>query len=164
MRLTNTIRDAYIRAVMQNVPSVDYQSQASKLVLDDIMAQLPPKVREIAMDKDQRRHLRFNYITTPGFKSSTGVLGSDDLRVTQACATKVRELAALNDQQDGVRNKLKTRLRQVAYSVSTSKALAEMLPEFARYLPADAPAAARSLPTVVNVVQDFVAAGWKAPS
>ena len=47
-----------------------------------------------------------------------------------------------------------------ALGASTRKGLADALPEFEKYLPADEPAAVRSLPVVANVVADFVKAGW----
>ena len=45
MRLTNTIRDAFILAVMQNVPREDYDAQVTKLVQDDI------RVRELIVER-----------------------------------------------------------------------------------------------------------------
>ena len=43
-----------------------------------------------------------------------------------------------------------------------SEALAEALPQFAKYLPAEPVkgAAPRSVPVVIDVVEDFVKAGW----
>jgi hypothetical protein len=51
-------------------------------------------------------------------------------------------------------------LKSVAYACTTRKQLEEALPEFSNYLPEEEAKAARDLPVVVNVVADFVKAGW----
>lgn len=164
MRLTNTIRDAFIRAVMQNVPSVDYDAQVTKLVQADIRAQLPAKVREIADDPELRHYLnRETIFTTSGFNNVT-VYSNGSARLTDAAKAEINALTLKHRAQSSTRDSLKSRLHACAYGVSTRKALAEMLPEFERYLPADEPAAMRSLPVVANVINEFKAAGWKEPS
>jgi len=164
MRLTNTIRDAFISAVMQNVPSTDYKAEVGRLIRADVLAQLPPKVRAVAEDKDIRHHLNTCYIRTPGSFGNVAVRASDDTTVTQATQAILNLLWEKERAQREQRKKLEERLRACAYGVSTRKALAEMLPEFERFLPEDTPAANRSLPVVTGVVQEFVAAGFKVPA
>lgn len=72
----------------------------------------------------------------------------------------VESLALQAKQQTDQRNELEHRLKQVATGLTTSKQLAEALPEFAKYLPVDAPTALRSLPTITGTVDLFKAAGW----
>ncbi len=163
MRLTNTLRDAFIRAVMQNVPRVDYDAQVTKLVQADIRAQLPAKVREIADDPDLRHYLNCETIYTTSAFSNVTVYGNGSARLTDAAKAEMNALTLKYRAQSSTRDSLKSRLRACAYGVSTRKALAEMLPEFERYLPADEPAAMRSLPVVANVINEFKAAGWRAP-
>lgn len=163
MRLTNTIRDAFILAVMQNVPREDYDAQATKLVQDDIRAQLPAKIREIADDPTLRRYLKLETIYTGGF-NNVAVYSNGSAKLSDAAKEELNALTLKARAQTNTRDGLKSRLRSCAYGVSTRKALAEMLPEFERYLPPDEPADLRSLPVVANVVNEFKAAGWKAPS
>lgn len=164
MRLTNTIRDAFIRAVMQNVPSIDYDAQVTKLVQDDIRMQLPAKIREIADDADLRHYLNRETIYTASGLSNVTVYCNGTAKLSDAAKAEMAALTLKLRAQSSTRDNLKSRLRACAYGVSTRKALAEMLPEFERYLPAGEPAAMRSLPVVANVVNEFKAAGWKEPS
>lgn len=158
MKLTNTIRDAFIRAAMSDVPNVDYSEKTIKVVLDDAVSQLPPKIKALYKDKDLNHFVRCKsgyygiaYVQVPccgEFK-----LGND-------AAVKVAELKAAHDAQDARNTALRFKLKAVAYSVSTRKALVTALPEFEKYLPADEAAACRTVPAIANVVSDFVAAGW----
>lgn len=161
MRLTNTIRDAFIKAVMQNVPSIDHQAEVDRLVRADVTAQLPAKVRAVAEDKDIRHHLNQCFIRMPGAFSSIVVLAANTTCITPATRSALNALWEKERAQREQRKKLEDRLRQCAYAVSTRKALVEMLPEFERFLPEDTPAANRSLPVVTGVVQEFIAAGFK---
>jgi hypothetical protein len=74
----------------------------------------------------------------------------------------VDELKIKRSLQEKARADLRSKLKSVAYSVSTRKALVAALPEFEKYLPADEAKAVRTLPVVQNVVADFVKAGWPA--
>ena len=51
MKLTKHIREAFVRAAMQDVPKlVDFEAQAHKLCIEDSIMQLPPKLQAIARD------------------------------------------------------------------------------------------------------------------
>lgn len=47
MRLTKFDREAFVRAVIQDVPQIDYVAQAQKLLTDAAVASMPPKVRPL---------------------------------------------------------------------------------------------------------------------
>ena len=44
MRLTNTLREAFIRAVMDDVPSIDYAEQEQKVATAWAVSIMPPYV------------------------------------------------------------------------------------------------------------------------
>ncbi len=162
MKLTNTIRDAFVRAVMNDVPSIDYEEQIRGIVEKDAVAQLPPKVRAIYLDKALR-----GYVATAwwGRRYGNGCSanipsGAPDFKLSDAAQKRVDALSAEAETQNTRARDLNTRLRAVAYSVGTRKSLATALPEFEKYLPADEEAALRTVPVIANVVTDFVKAGW----
>lgn len=161
MRLTNQIRDAFISGVMRDVPSVDYSEQIRKLLCEDIEAQLPPAVLAIYKDK-----ALCGYVNKSWSSFDTGVSvtypWSDNITpsITAPTREKVAELGRLSKLQSAARNDLQRKLKNVAYSVTTRKALVQALPEFEKYLPEDEAKAVRTLPVVQNVVADFVKAGW----
>lgn len=42
MRLTKYIREAFVNAAMQDVPQVQYDEPIKKLLIDSVVAQMPP--------------------------------------------------------------------------------------------------------------------------
>lgn len=159
MKLTKTIRDAFVRQVMDDVPSFDYDEQVRAAVMKLAVAELPPKIRAAWNDTDLRKYVATYYcygghvsVTVPGRRRDDSSTFSEH--------PAVQEILALKAVQSEERKGLRDKLRGVAYSVTTHKALSDALPEFAKYLPPDEAAVNRSLPVVANVVASFVKAGW----
>lgn len=161
MKLTNMIRDAFVRAAMDDVPKVYYAEQALVLAhktMNELREKTFPGVDLIlAEDWFEKRSVTmptsFNNIYTSAPHSNV-------LKMNTKVWAKLEELNLANTAQSKKLEDLRTKLRAVAYSCTTRKALADLLPEFEKYLPADTPAAMRTLPVVANVVADFTKAGW----
>ena len=160
MRLTDTIRGAFVRAVMDDVPRVDYVEQAREVLRKDSLFQLPPKVRAVAEDAALAPYLntaRYNVSRVGG----VAVYSADaDYKPTPIARKKIGEIEKALEAQVGTRRALEDKLRAAARSATTRKGLVALLPEFEKYLPADDAAACKTLPAVVGVVSDFIAAGW----
>lgn len=174
MKLTNTLRDAFIHAVMQDVPSVDYAEMLRKEAADAVVAALPEALRKAWAVEANRPYIQTCSrdfggvgIYVPGYSRWVDGRHTYFPAVAAAASKKLDDLAGKHDSQEEARKSLRSKLRGAAYAASTRKQLAEMLPEFERYLPPDEAAANRSLPVVTNLVADFVKAGWpkgKKPS
>ena len=160
MKLTNHLRDAFIRQAMNDVPNIDYAEQIRKAVMDDTIDTLPPKIKAIWKDAALREWIKTDWNNFGGVSVTTPAISRAGVKLSPGAATLVDELKALNDAQKKQRKELEDKLRGCAYSVTTRKQLAELLPEFVRYMPKDEAAAIRTLPAVANVVADFVKAGW----
>jgi len=159
MKLTNTIRDAFVRAAMDDVPNGNFQDQLNKLVMDDAVAQLPPKVRALWSSSELRPYVKTH--NPYRLKSNTYIPALDEeFKLSETAAKKYDELVAAMSAEQESRKELRSRLRSVAYAASTRKQLVDLLPEFEKYLPAYEKAAIRTLPVVANVVTDFMKAGW----
>lgn len=163
MKLTKTLRDAFVRAVMADVPLVDYDEQAANIAREAIIEALPAKIRAAMKDEASAQFLRLGTYRMPG--RLLDVHGLPALRdwgndPPASIKPKLQELADAKSSQNAQREKLRGQVEAVAYSCSTRKALATALPEFEKYLPADDAAACKTLPAVANVVSDFVRAGW----
>jgi hypothetical protein len=158
MRLTNTIRDSFIRAAMDDVPKKDFQEQINKVIVDDAVSQLPPKIRTLFLDKTLSGFVKteWKYVLNSRFLVPSGGLFSPK----QETIEKVRKLESEITSQNEKMRSLRDKLHGCAYAVTTRKALVDLLPEFEKYLPADDASACRTLPVVQNVVSDFVKAGW----
>lgn len=157
MKLTNSMRDAFVRSAMDDVPSIDYaekiRSEAQKLAV----AGLPPKVRAIYADAALRPYVGTYWRNVANVHMN---LPGKDREEADTFAEKLKHLKAASEEQSASHTSLRAKLKAVAYGVTTRKALAESLPEFVKYLPADEQAALRTVPVLANVVTDFVKAGW----
>lgn len=160
MKLTNTVRQAFIRAVMADVPCIDYAQMARNAVTADIVSKLPKKVAAVWADTSLRGWIKTDWnnyegttVTHPSPQGSLAELAPETI-------AQLRDWKALDAAQRKQREELESKLVGCVHSVTTRKALVSLLPEFEKYLPADDPAALRTLPVVANVVTDFVKAGW----
>lgn len=165
MKLTNILRDAFVRAAMNDVPTVDHNEAARKVLQAAAIRIAPPTVR--ALYKSSPEWVNTAYVSTPRGLSNVHVIcpaGEDATTHIRKHAaevmTEVDDLAKAEEKQKQGHIALERNLRAVAYSVTTRKALAAMLPEFEKYLPADEPAAIKTLPAVANIVAEFTKAGW----
>lgn len=154
MRLTETLRSAYVRAAMKDVPAVDYGTKLHDMVEEKSFANIPARITSSLRDKSERKFLATDFDRGTGYYLYlAGPLTAEDRA----------ELAAVKSEMVAQRDKLgdlERKLRQVARGCTTTKQLRDALPEFAKYLPAEGGAVDRSVPAVANVVADFVKAGW----
>jgi hypothetical protein len=160
LKLTNYMRDAFVRAVMDDVPEVDYKQQIRDTALKAAVEAMPAKLRTVWDDPKLQDCIAVGhtYLTDCVYKNLPVYPGIEEALKAQ---TDVLEaLHAKHHAQEDQRYELRTKVKAVAYSAKTRKQLAEMLPEFEKYLPADEAAAIRTLPVVANVVAELVAAGW----
>lgn len=165
MRLTKYIREAFVRAAMDDVPYVDYEAQAKAVAEKAILEIMPASVKKLLKDKDAEPWINQGWVCMPrSYSNFSGyMLRGDSELLARMCPkawAKINELHDLSEKQTETRRQLRMKLDSCAESVTTRKALAELLPEFEKYLPADEKAAIKTLPAVANVVADFAAAGW----
>lgn len=161
MRLTKSDRDAFVSAVMDDVPSVDYRGQAHALVREDAVNQLPKKVKEVYEDDSLKKYLdRVSVYLNDQFHSAYVV--GPEYKMSSAVAAKIKELAEKHKEQDKRRRVLKDSLKSAILACNTLKQAKERMPEFEKYLPADRDSTGTSnLPAISNLVTDLMLAGWR---
>ena len=170
MKLTNHMRDAFISAVMKDTPSVDLgaiEEKVHKIATDDVLSRAPAQVKAMWADNNLKPWVAtgcvgFSQRIHGAYFSSVYVPAPthNDAELSQKALDKVKVLGAQRSEAEKNRYELRDMLRRAAYGCSTRKQLADALPEFEKYLPADEGKALRSLPVVANVVSEFVKAGW----
>ena len=161
MKLTNTMRDAFVRAAMDDVPSVDYTEQIRSLALAAALRVAPPAIQKAWADPELRPYINTSRLWVGGVTTYVPQRdGGTGVELLPEDNAEVLRLEKASDGQSERESALKEKLKGAAYGCSTRKALATMLPEFERYLPADDAVATRMLPVAANVVADFVKAGW----
>lgn len=158
--MTNIIRDAFVRAALDDVPSVDYAEQYRELMTKHAVSRLPPAVRKLWDNKVLRDYVALVRVGSRYSDFGAYVPGMSDFLPSDDASSAGAALKKQHDDQEDRRAKLHRDLRGIAYSVRTRKALVEALPEFEKYLPADEVAANRSVPAIANLVSDFAKAGW----
>ena len=161
MKLTKTDKDAFVVAVMNDVPSVDYTSQARVLVTADAASKLPKNVRAIWDNNETRGFIRCDiYFRAAGFNTSFSI-PYVDYAPSVAMAKKLQGLADKNQAQRKQRDDLRDKVNAVISGCTTLKQALDRLPEFAKYLPTERGTTGVSgLPAIANVVADLSKAGW----
>ena len=164
MRLTNTIRDAFIHAAMHDVPHVDYDEMAQKFVRTFVVELFGKDAPGLDMNSlIEKKWLARKSLCLPGDLKSPYLYAPDDWRVIERDAKAwkhLTELSEMKSRQSKTRGELESKLRAVALSCNTRAQLLAALPEFEKYLPEDDLKAIRTLPALANVVSDFAKAGW----
>lgn len=161
MKLTNSIRYAFVRSAINDVPQTDYTEKMRDLIYKDFVNQLPTAVRKIWDKESTCGYIQTTFRTFLCVSVTIPAMRNSECKLTIEAQKKLAELDAKSKAQDRAIRELKSKLRSVAYSCTTRKKLVELLPEFEKYLPADKRQAAKvMLPAVANVVADFTKAGW----
>ena len=153
--MTNYLRDAFVRAAMADVPFIDYREKIRSLVNKQVARYL--KIAGAESVDVTRLSRNYTYIAGTSF-SMNGLTDEECEAIKKA--SEIVELVDLHNEQDKTVSNLRNNLSGAIGACNTRKQAVEALPEFEKYLPADTPAAMRSLPALANVVSDFVKAGW----
>lgn len=155
MKLTNNLRQAFVRAAMNDVPSVDYTEQIRTLV----NAKVKKLLIKAGIQDQHAERLNSQYFSFAHQGFSVRGLTSDE-HSQMKLDPELKALEASYEAQRQEQRKLETSLQGAIAGCNTRKQAVEALPEFEKYLPADGVAAMRSLPALANVLTDFVKAGW----
>jgi hypothetical protein len=162
-RLTKYQRDAFVEAVMQDVPTIDYEKQAHDLVKNAALAALPPQVRAIAANKELSHYLEttnhwFGY-HQGDFSSVTVFQGRCTNYMTDEVRKQLDAIVELAKAQNERLSETRAKVRAAIGGCSTDRIARERLPEFAKYLP-EPEEKTPYLPAVANIVADLVSLGW----
>lgn len=165
MKLTKSDREAFVRAVINDVPTVDYQEQAEKLVRSMALSTFPEDLRPMVTKYPD--YFENHYVHLPGqlqnryFKINKFYSHKSFQEKFPEIWEQLETLAEqLKEQGDRVAT-LRQQLSGVIESCSTLKQAKERLPEFEKYLPQERNGVAvANLPAISNLVTDLKAVGW----
>lgn len=164
-RLVNEQRNAIRRAILADVPKVDYDEKIRSRALKLAVCELPAAAKRIWDDPEARGLLKiescyFGYdnnrrqyaasASLPGFVSQHEAILEDE--------EIVGFVAASNTQAD-LRAKLNSELQNNLATVNTHEAFAERWPELVKYLPDGSEAKVANLPATTQLLDDLKAAG-----
>lgn len=159
MKLTNTHRDAFVRAVMQDVPFIDHQEEARSAIVKMAELRLPKDILAIWKDSSRKQFLLLQqeYIDKVGYIYYPG---SERFKRTEEEALLIRNLGNLISEQNERRNEIMEKLNATIRGCSTRKKAAELLPEFEKYLPNEAAEATKGVPMITDLVSSLTKLGW----
>lgn len=155
MKLTNYLRDAFVRAAMDDVPKTDYTEEMRGVINKKV-----ERLQKIAgiNNIDQTRLTRlFIYVTGTSYLAA-GLTEGELAQIKNS--PEVQKLITLSNEQKAKLTALQSKLEGVIKGCNTRKQAVEALPEFEKYLPPEDAQALRTLPALANVLSDFVKAGW----
>lgn len=164
MRLTTTLKNAFISSVMADVPSVDYTEQKIKLIQAAANNAQPPLLKKFIKDNPSMVEW-LGSVQYYSAKAAISVLvkGCHITKTTLdrniELQNKLYDLRQQEVNQSNNRKELQKKLQQVVTGCNTRKQLLEALPEFEKYLPKETEPS-RNLPAIANLVSDFTQAGW----
>lgn len=162
MKLTITMKEEFVRAVMQDVPQHDFYADFQKVVQDFAVSKMPPEIRKIWRNNELRGFLRTNSYWDD-LSCDYPIFGSSK---SEECALirelkEVKEIQLKARQESERRAQLRNKIKSAIYSVSTVKQARELLPEFEKYLPKPGESISKLTPAVIaNLAADLTAAGW----
>lgn len=164
-RLVNEQRNTLRRAILADVPKVDYEEKIRARALKLAVFELPAAAKRIWEDPATRGLLKtnscyFGYdnhrrqyaasVSLPGFVESHKAILEDE---------EIIGLVAASNTQADLRAKLDAELRNNLVSVNTHDAFAERWPELVKYLPDGSEAKVANLPATTQLLDDLKAAG-----
>ena len=166
MKLTKADREMFVDAVMEDVPSIDYDKLAQVAVRDTLLAAAPKPVKELY--KLHPSWLEGSNLRTPDGLSTIYTKlrvpeDGSDMLVTQYpdLWSQLAVWGEFNKKQREERKALRIKLNAMIAGHTTLKSATDALPEFEKYLPWDRDVVKdRSMPAVANVVTDLMKAGW----
>ena len=183
MKLTKAHREEFVRAVLADVPTKDYTTQAEDLARKLCQA----KYKELGLSGVDINRLKYAgiYIHVWQDDATDTMMASrpsDAMRVYYTCSMFASiscrgltdtEIAEISDcpemmairqgyvDERNMLNNLRKQLTAVIASCTTLKQAKEALPEFVKYLPEEPGSTIdRTLPVVGNLVADLSKAGW----
>lgn len=161
MRLTKYDREAFIKAVMDDVPSTNYNEIAEKEIRHAFYRAAPVAAQGLYDDPILRRkYLSTHFVALPGVLQNFSAYLYDEAALN-AMRPRLRELDGLATGQKEARAQLEGQVTAAINACTTLKMALERLPEFEKYLPADRDGKTnRSMPVIANLIAGLTEAGW----
>lgn len=171
MRLTKDHKKAFVKAVMDDVPSVDYAEKIRALILADSISQLPKGLQEFAKDPKTADLINSSWKTIERPRDENnrwmGSIGCTIKGTNDSYAISKKAQATLDDwmpkftEQERTLNDLNNKLSSTIESCNTLKQAQEAFPELKKYLPKVADKGLNlPAPIYKNVLVELTRAGF----
>jgi len=166
MRLTKSDKEAFVRSVMDDVPSVDYDEQVRSKMKAWGLESLPEDLRPLA--KKYPDYFEARHVNTPSHCPSVSIICNPNwnwsgFKGQEPEPEKYAELTAISveaEAQEETREAIRRKMTGLINDCSTLKVALARLPEFEKYLPAERDGTGVVNLPVANVVTELMNLGW----
>lgn len=163
MRLIKSQKEAFVRAVIQDIPVIDFNQQCREIMEKSLKKIIPKHVQDFAAKNPG--WIKLGYYSTPSSFSNFAFIMPDSHRNEYSIVRdkdneawqKLVELGNLEQEQKQKIKQVERQLQCVIDSCTTLKQALEQLPEFKKYLPSEEPS--KNLPAA-NIVSELNALGF----
>lgn len=166
MRLTKYDKEAFVKAVVDDIPTVDYNEIASKKARDWLNTLIPEAIL-VLIKTHGANYFRSRHVSLPAHLADIQAFGPSDFESGKFIQVKnpelwaeLVELGQKKHEQEQAIDAMRRQARGVIESCHTLKSAKERLPEFEKYLPKERSGSGITTLPVANFVADLVQAGW----
>lgn len=174
MKLTKFHKEVFVTSVMNDVPKIEYQDQLQKIIEQDMLDSSPKEVVAALKCKVLRPLLfkagntwspGWNIYAPSGKSVSRHEAGLSSIAVysgfvpSENAQAKLSAVCSEAAMQSVGLQELQAKVQGAIDGCTTLKLAQERLPEFAKYLPAEAEKS-NYLPAIANLAADLCKAGW----
>ena len=158
MRLTKTIKDQIISAIMADVPEVDYDTLIQDTAVKEGLKTVPPEIMRLK-DKYPEWIKGENYFYIPNFRSLC-ILHSSDSKSVENTKGIIAPLIKKYNDQVYERKTMKAKLEASFASITTDTKFAELFPDFVKYMPSEVKSATGFAVATTEVLDGLKKLGW----
>ena len=172
-RLNESMRQAFVKSVLDDTPKVDYAEQRRKLIQDFLVDLAPPEILKMYKNPKLKVYMRpdnVTYETGIGRRSSWSwgkfwlvpdIDGGSTYEIKDAkLLVQLTTVDTADREQDQQREALRKKLEATIAAFNTVKQARDAMPEFHKYLPDPEAATCKTLPAITGLVADLMKAGW----
>ena len=153
MKLTKYQKQGIARAIINDIPPVDYNKRREELQAAIIKLMSAPVAKLYKANPDALRRCHLDARLLADRYENSWIIAGD------VPAEQVKTLAKKYSQEDDARYAAQRQLEAAIDGCSTLKQLMTTLPEFEKYYPTEAQPT-KNLPALANVVADLSRLGW----
>ena len=158
MRLTKTIKDQIIAAIMADVPKVDYDTLIQDTAIKEGLKTVPPEIMRLK-DKYPEWIKGESYFYISNFRSLL-ILHSSDSKSIETIEDIIAPLVKKYKDQISERSAMKAKLKASFASITTDTKFAELFPDFVKYMPSKVKPATGFAVATTEVLDGLKKLGW----
>jgi hypothetical protein len=159
MRLTAAHKQAFVNAILNDTPTVDYDDLARKLVQEYLVSVAPPPIRAIYESPELRPYLEIRRDVIGHMWGGYYCRPPGELRLPKHIEDKLTNLRDRRDEQQRRNQELRDKLTALIAPVFTRAKAVELMPELEKYLPPEE-SKTTNLPVVSGTIAALIEAGW----